>query len=141
MEASDGLELEFVCDNYFQELEESANLGAESANLGATVFDSAIQLSLKYLNSKLLSTSKVLSGHNLYHMYVSLCVLLKQQSMPGAVLGPLWGVDDKAAVPIAQLFKSMGLGTTFLQENGESRQELGLRIHDLLHDFCRHQAQ
>lgn len=131
---SDGLDFEYVCDNYFQDLE-------ENENLGATVLDSAIRLSLNYLNSKLKSISNVAFEHSIYQMYISLCVMEKQQWLPVAVLGRMWGVNDRNAARVAGLFKSMSLAKTSVQGNSDGKKELGLRIHDLHHDYCLRQAK
>lgn len=133
-ETSDGLNFEYICGNYLQDLE-------EGANLGSTVLESAITLSLNYLNSKLLNMSKVSSEHSMQHMYVSLCVMQKQQWVPTAVLGRMWAVIDRDAARIAGLFKSKSLAKTSIQDSIDSKNELGLRIHDLHHGFCRQEAQ
>lgn len=110
-------------------------------NLGAFILDGAIKLSLEYLDTKLATMPDVSSAYSVYELYVSLCVLEKQQWIPTSVLAQMWGMDDESARSIAELFSSMSLGRLAVQATDEEPAEVGISVHDLHQEFCREQAQ
>lgn len=125
-----GLEFVFVCSSYLKDLQ-------DSVKLGSSVLESAINLSLKYLNSALKNmTDFTPAAPSADQMYESLCGLEKQQCVPVAVLAVMWGVSEKSANSIFLLFSSMSLAKALAQENF-----VGLTVHDLHHEYCSEKAQ
>lgn len=125
-----------MCDKYLKDLR-------ENANLGASIMDSAIQLSLKYLGAEQNEKSDSIDTFHMYsirEMYTSLCVLDKQQWIPLSVLARMWAVDDMSARRIALSFSSMSLAKTSVQQTDAEEKEVGLKIHDLPPDFCHKDA-
>lgn len=129
-----GLDFEFVCALYLQDLQ-------ENVSLGASVLESAIEMSLGFLDSKLMSMENLAPVYSMTQMYTSLCVLENQQWIPAAVPAKMWAVDDTSAQCIAVLFSSMCLSKTSVQNNLEGRKEVGLSVHDLNSHFCVEKAQ
>lgn len=129
-----GYPFDCVCDRYWKDLE-------EKTNWGATILEGAINLSLKHLNHEWRTVPELSSNYSMYQMYISLSVLEKQEWMPVSVLAEMWGVHDKSAKQIAELFSSVCLGKTAVQRNDAEDEQVCLSIHDLHYDFCRNQAQ
>lgn len=128
-----GYSFKSVCDMYLKDVE-------EKPNLGATILEHAINLSLECLNSELKTMSALSSQYTMREMYTSFCIMRRQQCVPIAVLGRMWDVDEKSAECIAELFSSMSLGKTAAVENLDGKREVEIRIHDLHLDYCCQQA-
>lgn len=109
----------------------------EKANLGDSILNSAIKLSLEYLDSELKKMRDLFPIYSMYEMYISLCVLEKLQCMPVSVLALMWRIEDTCAERIARLFASMSLGRTSRLPIGAMENEPELSIHDLHHDFSK----
>lgn len=84
-EVSLGFDFEYACDRCW-------NNRQQETNLGASVLDGAIQLSLKYLETELKKSPNMVVPVNslgssvMRELYSSLCVLEKQQCMPISLL-------------------------------------------------------
>lgn len=123
-----------MCVSYLKELK-------NKENLGASILDSAVQLSLDYLDEAVMETADISTPYSMHQMYRSLCVLEKQQCMPVAVLAKMWDTNDNTTERIALLFSSMSLAKTSVQTNSAEEKSVGLTLHDLHQDMCREQAR
>lgn len=122
-----------MCDRYLEEL--------EKLNLGASILESAIKISLDYLDSQLVVASDLFPPFSMSTMYTSFSLLEKQQWISVSLLAPMWGVDDVSAERITALFSSISLGKASVQKNSAGLEEVGLKIQDLHQDFRRQHAQ
>lgn len=118
-----------VCDRYYKELE-------QKTNLGATILEGAIKLSLDYLDSTVMTVPDVSAAYSMYKMYTSFCVLENQQWISVSVLAKMWGIEDMSAESIAQMFSSLSLAKISVHHNS-----VGVSIHDLHRDFCCQQGE
>lgn len=125
-----GLEFEIACQMYLKLL-------VEELNLGASLLDSAISLSLSSLEEEAEADGKGRHRYTFREMYTSLCVLRHQQFAPVPVLSRMWDTTESSALDICLKYSSISLAkmTTQVRKNG--RKELGLHIHDLQLNYCR----
>lgn len=78
-----GFGFDFACQAYLKLL-------ADEMNLGASLLDSAISLSLKSLEQKTANEGSRNHRYNFREMYTSLCVLRNQQWAPSSVVALMW---------------------------------------------------
>ena len=73
-------------------------------------------------------------------LHRGLCVLQKQVWAPVTKLSYLWSVSEEEAQNVAILMGEMSLcDVVYLTVDG--RKVLGLKVHDLIHDYCLMKAE
>lgn len=108
-----------MCETYVNDLK-------RQSNLGATILESAINLSLEYLDAKLKNATDISSQYSMYEVYCSLCVFEKQEWIRVPILAWMWDVDVTSAERIAMLFLSMSLGRGSVEWLSTALEQAGL---------------
>lgn len=119
---------------YFQSL-------VNEIDFGASVLDSAISMSLAFLEEMADNAGSENHPYTLRELYTSLCALAHPEFIPVSILSEMWSIDTASAMDVCMRFCSLSLANMSSQRSWDDVVLCGLQIHDLQMDFCHDVAE
>ena len=73
-------------------------------------------------------------------LHRSLCVLQKQAWAPVTMLSCLWGIVEEEVERVVDVMRDLSV-CRVERRDVDGEEMVGIRIHDLIHDYCVAQAE
>ncbi|CDF39798.1 WD40-repeat containing protein [Chondrus crispus] len=125
--------------SYLQQIEEDKEPRAIGAKEPEDEYESLHTMLRSSIRS--LDSNGRREGVSFGEMHRGLCVMKKQDVIPLTVLRDLWETGDvRSAEKYAREMNSVGLVDIHFEVKSKS-VEMGVRLHDLTHDFAMHEAK
>lgn len=128
-----------VWGEYWRKLEAKTLLSTSADAYGS--LDVALQVSIEYLDGEASETGMFLKmSHRKMHR--ALCILRKQDWVSVCILQKLWGLlDRKCTEHVVNDMANVGIVYAEHRKVADDTKILGLRLHDLVHDFALQEAR
>lgn len=130
-----------VWNAHWRKLERRSLVAESSYHCGS--LSAALLVSLEFLDDRASSVAAgPLPRMSYRKMHRALCTALKQDWMPVSVVQELWDLEDEEETEDV-VMEMVGVGVVNAEHRrvGDGVMMLGLRLHDLVHDFAQQEAK